>query len=84
MPDENSDVDVCIVTDLSGKRKIDLIREIRRECRSFFSYPLDILVYSEKEFFDRASLSGTLEYQIAHEGKAFVSENYQNESTSPR
>jgi len=30
-PNINSDLDLCIITDLGSKRKIDLLRDIRRE-----------------------------------------------------
>lgn len=50
VPDENSDIDLCVITDLDDRRKIDIIREIRRELMDLISNPLDILVYSEEEF----------------------------------
>ncbi len=65
---EESDLDVCIVTDLENKRKIDVIREVRRELIDQIALPLDILVYSEKEFYERAALANTLEHKILVEG----------------
>ena len=67
-PDENSDIDLCVITDLNNKRKIDIIREIRRELIELISNPLDILVYSEKEFKERADLRSTLEHKILMSG----------------
>ena len=67
-PDEASDIDVCVITDLMNKRKIDYVREIRRELIDIISGPLDILVYSEKEFNERADLRSTLEYKILMDG----------------
>ncbi len=67
-PDEESDIDLCVITDLKNKRKIDIIREMRRELIDLISNPLDILVYSEKEFKERTSLRSTLEYKILLDG----------------
>jgi predicted nucleotidyltransferase len=67
-PDEESDIDLCVITDLKNKRKIDIIREMRRELMDLISNPLDILVYTEKEFDERAGLRSTLEYKILLDG----------------
>jgi predicted nucleotidyltransferase len=67
-PDQDSDIDLCVITDLKNKRKIDVIREIRRELINLISNPLDILVYSENEFEERASLRNTLEHKILMDG----------------
>ena len=67
-PDTGSDIDLCIVADLKEKRKIELIREIRRELLDLISSPLDILVYSEEEFTERSNLKNTLEHKIVTEG----------------
>ncbi|KHE93557.1 MAG: nucleotidyltransferase domain-containing protein [Candidatus Scalindua rubra] len=67
-PDGESDIDLCVITDLKNKRKIDIIREIRRELIDSISNPIDILVYTEKEFNERADLRSTLEYKILLDG----------------
>jgi predicted nucleotidyltransferase len=67
-PDSQSDIDLCIVADMQNKRKIDFMRDIRRELLNFIFSPLDILVYNEREFFERANLKNTLEYKIMNEG----------------
>lgn len=63
-----SDIDLCVITDLNNKRKIDIIRDIRRELMNLISSPLDILVYSENEFKERAGLRNTLEHEILMNG----------------
>ena len=68
-PDSDSDIDLCVITDMKGRRKIDVMRDIRREVRSVISNALDILVYDEKEFAERAALKNTLEYKILAEGE---------------
>ena len=65
---QESDIDVCVITDLMSERKIDVIREMRRELIDVISNPLDILVYSEAEFNERANLSNTLEFKILTDG----------------
>ena len=67
-PDSESDLDICIVANLKGKRKIDMIREIRREISSISTFPIDILLYEYKEFNDRASLHNTFEHKILKDG----------------
>lgn len=67
-PELSSDIDLCIITDLKNKRKIDLIREIRRELYHLISIPFDILVYSESEFYERADIRSTFEYKIQKDG----------------
>jgi uncharacterized protein len=67
-PDEESDIDLCVITYLKNKRKIDIIREMRRELIDLISNPLDILVYTEKEFNERAGLRNTLEHKIMLDG----------------
>jgi len=67
-PDKDSDIDLCVITDLNNKRKIDIIREIRRQLIDLISNPLDILIYSEKEFKERADLESTLEHKILMNG----------------
>ena len=67
-PYKDSDIDLCVITDLNNKRKIDVIREIRRELIKLISNPLDILIYSEKEFKERACLKSTLEHKILTNG----------------
>ena len=67
-PDTDSDVDICVILDLSGKRKIEVLREIRRELSDIVSSPLDILVYSKSEFDERANVPSTLEHKILTQG----------------
>ena len=67
-PDKESDIDLCVIADFNNKRKIDITREIRRELIDLISNPLDILVYSEKEFTERAALTSTLEHKILMNG----------------
>jgi uncharacterized protein len=67
-PNADSDLDLCLVMDLAGRRKLDWLREIRRELSKTVSLPLDILVYDSHEFDKMASLTSTLEFKIKNEG----------------
>lgn len=67
-PSNDSDLDICVIIDLGKKRKIDIVRDIRRELSSRFEYPLDILLYEESEFNERAILKNTLESKILKHG----------------
>jgi len=70
-PESGSDLDLCIIADLKNKRKIDLIRDIRREISSNFQIPIDILLYDNKDFNERSIHKNTLEYKILNSGKLF-------------
>lgn len=72
--DRDSDIDLCIITEITGRRKIDTIRDIRRELAQLSShpYPFDILVYNEKEFNERAALKNSFESEIANKGTILV------------
>lgn len=65
---KGSDIDICIITRIGNVRKLDLIRQIRRDLREIVDKPMDILIYDEEEFEARAKLSSTFEYKIKQEG----------------
>lgn len=67
-PDDQSDLDLCIVTDHLKERKLEMLRRIRHSLVETVSMPVDLLLYSSDEFDERAKLSSTLEYKIVKEG----------------
>lgn len=67
-PSPESDLDLCITADLKNMRKIDFIRDIRRSIRNQINVPMDILVYDDTEFTQRAAHRNTMEYQILSRG----------------
>jgi predicted nucleotidyltransferase len=69
LPAADSDIDICVILDLAGRRKLDWIRDMRRALAGMVSKPLDILVFSEEEFDAKAALSSTLEHKIQEQGK---------------
>jgi uncharacterized protein len=64
----DSDLDLCVITDLGNRRKIELIREIRREIMKDYPISIDILVYDNKEFAERSMHQNTLEHKILNQG----------------
>lgn len=66
--DEGSDIDLCVITEKSKKRKIHVLRELRRAIAPVLTYPLDLLVYDKDEFYKRASVSSSFEHKIKTEG----------------
>lgn len=65
---DNSDLDLCIITDEVDRRKRDIIRDIRKSISKTYLMPVDILVYYENEFNERANLKSTIEHKISSEG----------------
>jgi predicted nucleotidyltransferase len=67
-PNKDSDLDICVIMDYRDTRKIDIMREIRRKLGSSYDFPLDILIYNEKEFDERSKFSNSLERKIQNDG----------------
>ena len=65
---EDSDVDLCVITREREKRKIEIIKELRRAIATVLSYPVDLLVYDEEEFYERANATSSFEYKIKTKG----------------
>jgi len=64
----DSDIDLCFTTRLGNRRKIDMMRDIRREINKTVNLPVDILVYDVEEFQQRSSHPNTLEHKILRDG----------------
>lgn len=67
-PDNDSDIDLCIITNDRHIRKRDLIKSIRKSISKVATMPVDILIYDKEEFFNRAKIHSTIEHKIANEG----------------
>jgi uncharacterized protein len=67
-PNEDSDLDICIITDDKNTRKIDIIRKVRKAIAEVVTMPVDLIVYYNDEFVERANLNCTMEHQIAFDG----------------
>ena len=66
--DEDSDIDLCILSKLKGKRNLDLIRKARKAIVPITSKAVDLLVYDQIDFYNRANNISTFEYKIKNEG----------------
>ena len=67
-PSQDSDIDLCVVTEKQNKRKIDLIKSVRQAIATIASKPVDLLLYYSDEFYERAGVGSTLEAKIKNEG----------------
>ncbi len=66
--EKDSDIDLCFIIENPTKRRIEIAREVRKELRNYISAPLDVLIYDEKSFNERAALGITMEASILKEG----------------
>ena len=69
-PNEDSDIDLCILTD-ENKRKLEILREIRRNIGDV-NYPLDILIYKTDEFNERVNNRFIMESKIYKDGVEII------------
>lgn len=67
-PNEESDLDICIVTDDKSKRKIEIMKLIRKVILKVATMPIDLLVYYSDEFNERAKSDCTMEHEILLQG----------------
>jgi predicted nucleotidyltransferase len=65
----DSDLDIFVVTDLSGKKKIEVTQTARRLLLKKVFMPVDILVCDIRDFNDRKDKLSTFEYLIATEAQ---------------
>jgi predicted nucleotidyltransferase len=64
----DSDIDIFIVADLDGKKKIEITQQARRLLLTKIFMPVDILVCDINDFNNRKGNLSTFEYSIATEG----------------
>lgn len=67
-PNEDSDLDICVIADNKSKRKIEIIKLIRKAIAKVQHMSVDLLVYYNDEFNERVKSSCTLENQIYNKG----------------
>jgi len=65
----DSDIDIFVVTDLNGKKKIEITQQARRLLLKKVFRPVDILVCDINDFNKRKDNIATFEYLIATEGQ---------------
>ncbi|HET7579353.1 MAG TPA: nucleotidyltransferase domain-containing protein [Bacillales bacterium] len=65
---EDSDIDLCVIIEQNNQRRLDVIRQLRRAIAPVVAAPVDLLLYNQDEFEERAGNESTLEHQIKLEG----------------
>ena len=65
----DSDLDIFVVADLNGKKKIEITQQARRLLLKKVFLPVDILVCDINDFNNRKNNLATFEYSIATEGQ---------------
>ncbi len=66
---KDSDIDIFVVADMNGKKKIEITQQARRLLLKKIFMPVDILVCDSKDFNIRKNNQTTFEYIIATEGQ---------------
>jgi len=66
---KDSDLDIFVVADLNGKKKIEITQQARRLLIKKVFLPVDILVCDTKDFNNRKDNLSTFEYLVATEGQ---------------
>ena len=67
-PNEDSDLDICVVSNDRSKRKLEIMKLVRKAISKVATMPIDLLVYYSDEFNERAKLESTMENQILIQG----------------
>jgi len=65
-----SDIDLCVIYDRLPKRKLEVLQDLYASIFKIPGHPVDLIVYQEDSFEERALRSGTLESVIQTEGRA--------------
>lgn len=63
-----SDIDLCILIKPTSERILDVMRFMRTDLRPIIHAPMDILVYEEATFYDRAAAGVSIEAEIDRNG----------------
>lgn len=66
---KGSDIDIFVVADLKGKKKIEITQQARRLLLKKVFMPVDILVCDSQDFNNRKTNQSTFEHIIATEGQ---------------
>lgn len=67
-PNDDSDLDICIVAQDKSLRKIEIMKNIRKAISHVVTMPLDLLVYYNDEFKERSETNFTMEHEIKFHG----------------
>lgn len=65
---EDSDIDLCVLYDKLGRRNIEMMQDLYFELFGHASLPVDLVVYDEEDFLEKAERPFSLEAAIRSEG----------------
>lgn len=68
VPNENSDLDIYIVTPDKSKRRIDWAVHARKSFGAAVKLPIDLIVNYDDEFENRSKINVSFEYEVATKG----------------
>jgi predicted nucleotidyltransferase len=66
---EDSDIDLCLIFDKLPKRKLEMLQDLYRSIFTVHGHAVDLLVFQEAAYQERAQRNGTIEHTIQHEGQ---------------
>lgn len=69
-PRPDSDLDICVVYERLEKRNVEIMQDLYLGLLGCGSNPIDLIVYDEETFLERARRQGSLEAVIKSEGIA--------------
>lgn len=67
-PNDDSDIDLYVVADLSNQKKIEATQKAQRSLLGKTKMPIDIIVSDIDNFNERKAVISTLEYVVANDG----------------
>ena len=65
----DSDFDLCVIYNQLPKRSLEVMQDLYRSIFSIAGHPVDLVVYQEDRFNEKALCGGTLESAIRAEGQ---------------
>jgi predicted nucleotidyltransferase len=65
----DSDIDLCVLTPVRDRRPIDITVDFLKRIYDIQETPLDLLTRTQDDFSYRAAYVGSLEHEIAKEGR---------------
>ncbi|MDR0308011.1 MAG: nucleotidyltransferase domain-containing protein [Chitinispirillales bacterium] len=64
----DSDIDLCVLTPIKGKRPIELMANYRKKLLNVQTMPLDLLAFNQDEFYSYTDCPVSFQYEIAING----------------
>jgi len=65
---EGSDIDLCVIAPEFNERRMQVLCSIRAAIRGATKLPVDVLAFTDEEFYRKSKMKPTIQYAIANEG----------------